>query len=72
MEQSTSIQVVEKEKIMISKMVIHFCFHHFFDCSTQKIFQSVLDIFGCLNIVFFQKLMDNVAFSLIRYNKLRK
>ena len=44
-------------------MIIHSCFHHFFDRSTQKILQSILNIFGCLNIVFFQKLMDNVTFS---------
>lgn len=57
------IIVIGTLRFLISEMIIHFCFHHFFNCFAQKIFQSILNIFGCLNIVFLQKLTDNVTFS---------
>ena len=36
--------------LFISKMVFHLGFHHFFDGSTQKIFQGFLDVSCRLNV----------------------
>ena len=47
----------------ISKVIIHFGFHHFFDCATQEIFESFLNIFSRLDVVFVQKLMNDIPFS---------
>ena len=58
----SSIIIVWMFRFFISEMIIHFSFHHFFDCSTEKIFQNLLDILCCLNVVFLQKLMDNVTY----------
>ena len=44
-------------------MIIQLSFHHFLDYSARKIFQGILNVLSCLNMVFFQKLMNNVAFS---------
>ena len=47
----------------ISKVGIHFSFHHFFDYATQEIFESFLNIFSRLDVVFVQKLMNDIPFS---------
>lgn len=44
-------------------MVLHFCFHHFFDRPAQKIFARFLDVSGTLDVILFQQLTDYISFS---------
>ena len=44
-------------------MVVHFCFHHFFDRPAQNIFERFLDVLGTLDVILFQQLTDYISFS---------
>ena len=63
---AVSISVVVRTlRFLISEMVIHFCLHHFLEGAAKEIFKSILDIFSSLNIVFFEKLTNDISFSII-------
>ena len=64
----TIIVIVRTLGFLISKMVIHFSLHHFFNGAAQKIFECILDIFCGLDIVFLEKLADDVPFSFSHFN----
>ena len=58
------IVVVRTLGFLISEMFIHFCLHHFLEGAAKEIFKSILDIFSSLNIVFFEKLTNDISFSI--------
>jgi hypothetical protein len=60
----TVIIVVRTLRFSIAKMLIHLCFHHFFDCAAKRVFECILDILCGLDVVFLQELLNNTAFSL--------
>ena len=38
---------------LIIEMLLHFCFHHFFDCPTELVLQGILDILNRPDIILF-------------------
>ena len=66
------IVVVRTLGFFVPKMILHFCFHHFLDGAAKKIFKSILDIFSSLNIVFFEKLTNDISFSFCHFNSVNR
>ena len=66
------IIVIRTLGFLISKVVIHFRLHHFFNGAAQEIFESILDVFRSLDIVFFEKLADDISFSLSHFNSVNR
>ena len=63
----TIIIAIRALGFLIAKMIIHLCFHHFFDGSSEQIFESILDIFGSFDIILLKELLNDISFSLCHY-----
>ena len=60
------IIVVRTLGLFVSKVIIHFGLHHFFNGAAQEIFQGILDVFRSFDIVFFEKLANDISFPILK------
>ena len=61
------IIAIRSFRFLVTKMIIHFCFHHLFDGAAKQILKRILDIFSGFNIILLKKLLNDVSLSFCHY-----
>jgi hypothetical protein len=44
-------------------MVVHFGLHHFLDGAAEQVFERLLNILRCLDVILFEQLSDDLTLS---------